>query len=87
MSEKVNVAKTWEDAVLDNFEEQVVETTQEGTEIVTAGNELETPVADYSVEIVLPEGATIIEEESNQEIVEEQHNRSQTVKVLVANSH
>ena len=72
MSEKVNVAKTWEDAVLDNFEEQVVETTQEGTEIVTAGNELETPVADYSVEIVLPEGATIIEEESNQEIVEEQ---------------
>ena len=72
MSEKVNVAKTWEDAVLDNFEEQVVETTQEGTEIVTAGNELETPVADYSVEIVLPEGATIIEEESNKEIVEEQ---------------
>ena len=72
MSEKVNVAKTWEDAVLDNFEEQVVETAQEGTEIITAGNELETPVADYSVEIVLPEGATIIEEESNQEIVEEQ---------------
>ncbi len=72
MSEKVNVAKTWEDAVLDNFEEQVVDTTQEGTEIVTAGNELETPVADYSVEIVLPEGATIIEEESNKEIVEEQ---------------
>jgi len=72
MSEKVNVAKTWEDAVLDNFEEQVVDTAQEGTEIVTAGNELETPVADYSVEIVLPEGATIIEEESNQEIVEEQ---------------
>ena len=72
MSEKVNVAKTWEDAVLDNFDEQVVETTQEGTEIVTAGNELETPVADYSVEIVLPEGATIIEEESNKEIVEEQ---------------
>ena len=28
MSEKVNVAKTWEDAVLDNFEEQVVETTK-----------------------------------------------------------
>lgn len=72
MSEKVNVAKTWEDAVLDNFEEQVVETTQEGTEIITEGNELETPVADYSVEIVLPEGATIIEEESNKEIVEEQ---------------
>jgi len=72
MSEKVNVAKTWEDAVLDNFEEQVVDTTQEGKEIVTAGNELETPVADYSVEIVLPEGATIIEEESNKEIVEEQ---------------
>ena len=72
MSEKVNVAKTWEDAVLDNFEEQVVDTAQEGTEIVTAGNELETPVADYSVEIVLPEGATIIEEESNKEIVEEQ---------------
>jgi hypothetical protein len=72
MSEKVNVAKTWEDAVLDNFEEQVVDTAQEGTEIVTAGNELETPVADYSVEIVLPDGATIIEEESNKEIVEEQ---------------
>jgi hypothetical protein len=72
MSEKVNVAKTWEDAVLDNFDEQVVETAQEGIEIITAGNELETPVADYSVEIVLPEGATIIEEESNKEIVEEQ---------------
>jgi hypothetical protein len=70
MSEKVNVAKTWEDAVLDNFEEQEVETAQEGTEIVTAGNESETPIADYSVEIVLPEGSTIVEDEVQQEATE-----------------
>jgi hypothetical protein len=68
MSEKVNVAKTWEDAVLDNFDEQVVETTPEVTEPVASNDNAPAPVVDSAVEIVLPEGATIIEDEVAPEI-------------------
>jgi hypothetical protein len=68
MSEKVNVAKTWEDAVLDNFDEQIVETTTEGAEIVSSNDNTPAPVVDSAVEIVLPEGATIVEDETPQEI-------------------
>ena len=71
MSEKVNVAKTWEDAVLDNFEEQIVETTSEGTETVASNDNAPAPVVDSAVEIVLPEGATIVEDETTQAVSSE----------------
>jgi hypothetical protein len=70
MSEKINVAKTWEDAVLDNFDEQVVENSQETVETTT--NEIEpSQVVDNQVEIVFPEGATILadDEQPTQEVV------------------
>lgn len=70
MSEKINVAKTWEDAVLDNFDEQVVENSQETVETTT--NEVEpTQVVDNQVEIVFPEGTTILadDEQPTQEVV------------------
>jgi hypothetical protein len=70
MSEKVNVAKTWEDAVLDNFDEQIVETTTERVESVTAPDNSASPIIESPVEIVLPEGATIIEDEPSQTTVE-----------------
>lgn len=59
MSEKVNVAKTWEDAVLDNFDEQESTTVQD--ESVNTASSEETIVAPISdtIEIVLPEGAEI----------------------------
>lgn len=68
MSEKVNVAKTWEDAVLDNFEEQIAESTPEGAEIVSSNDNTPAPIVDSAVEIVLPEGATIVEDETPQAI-------------------
>jgi hypothetical protein len=70
MSEKINVAKTWEDAVLDNFDEQVVENSQETVETTT--NEIEpSQVVDNQVEIVFPEGATLLadDEQPTQEVV------------------
>jgi hypothetical protein len=69
MSEKINVAKTWEDAVLDNFEEQVVETPQEVVEN-TASEAEPAKVVENQVEIVFPEGATILSDEEEQPAIE-----------------
>lgn len=72
MSEKVNVAKSWEDAVLDNFEEQTIDPTP--TEVVDTAVEsaaLPEP-SDSAVEIVLPEGAEIAPEgEAVETVIEE----------------
>jgi len=71
MSEKVNVAKSWEDAVLDNFEEQESTTVQD--EFVTTATSEETiaaPVND-AVEIVLPEGAEIVSNEAEEIVIPE----------------
>lgn len=66
MSEKVNVAKTWEDAVLDNFEEQEVDTTQQDFPSAETTSESTVQQTDNAIEIVLPEGATIIEDDVEQ---------------------
>lgn len=75
MSEKVNVAKTWEDAVLDNFEEQdAVDTAQQDNPSAETTSESISDVSleqtDNAIEIVLPEGATIVEDEVQQEATE-----------------
>jgi hypothetical protein len=71
MSEKVNVAKTWEDAVLDNFEEQDSTTVQD--EFVNTASSEETIVApaNDAIEIVLPEGAEIVSNEAEEIVTPE----------------
>lgn len=83
MSEKVNVAKSWEDAVLDNFEEQVIEpatteTVEQETEVVDAP----APV-DSAVEIVLPEGAEIATEDEAVEVAVNETVEPQVVEKVV----
>jgi hypothetical protein len=71
MSEKVNVAKSWEDAVLDNFEQQDSTTVQD--EFVNTASSEETIVAPVNdaIEIVLPEGAEIISDEAEEIVTPE----------------
>lgn len=71
MSEKVNVAKSWEDAVLDNFEQQDSTTVQD--EFVNTASSEETIVApaNDAIEIVLPEGAEIISDEAEEIVTPE----------------
>ena len=71
MSEKVNVAKTWEDAVLDNFEQQDSTTVQD--EFVNTASSEETIVAPVNdaIEIVLPEGAEIVSNEAEEIVTPE----------------
>ena len=66
MSEKVNVAKTWEDAVTDNFEEQDATTTQE--EFVNTAISEETIVAptNDAIEIVLPDDAEVVSNDAEE---------------------
>jgi len=65
MSEKINVAKTWEDAVLDNFEEQVIEESQEKVENTT-NETVVNKVIDSQVEIVFPEGSELVSNETEE---------------------
>jgi hypothetical protein len=65
MSEKINVAKTWEDAVLDNFEEQVIENSQETVENTT-NETVVNKVIDSQVEIVFPEGSELVSNETEE---------------------
>lgn len=71
MSEKVNVAKSWEDAVLDNFEQQDSTTVQD--EFVNTASSEETIVAPVNdaIEIVLPEGAEIVSDEAEEIVTPE----------------
>lgn len=66
MSEKVNVAKSWEDAVLDNFEQQDSTTVQD--EFVNTAPSEETVVASVNdaIEIVLPNGTEIDSNEAEE---------------------
>lgn len=69
MDEKVNVAKSWEDAVTDNFEEQAIDPTT--TEVEQPADDATQEVIEDSVEIVLPEGIEDVPEEVETVIVEE----------------
>lgn len=69
MSEKVNVAKSWEDAVLDNFEQQESTTVQdEFASTATSEEVIAAPISD-AVEIVLPEGVEIISNEAEEIVI------------------
>jgi hypothetical protein len=71
MSEKVNVAKSWEDAVLDNFEQQESTTVQdEFASTATSEEVIAAPISD-AVEIVLPEGAEVVSNEAEEIVIPE----------------
>lgn len=81
MSEKVNVAKTWEDAVLDNFEEQTIESTP--SEVSSAPVIENSAPVDSSIEIVLPEGAEIVSDNDTNEVVSVDEPVAQVVEKII----
>lgn len=71
MSEKVNVAKSWEDAVLDNFEQQESTTVQDEFVNTAPSEETIASPTNDAIEIVLPEGAEIVSDEAEEIVTPE----------------